>query len=156
MSYLVDPNDIEPLDAYERCDAVYGAYHIGRDDESRAEVALFFDPRWLPEPDFLRLGMWSILNRHSGRLLGLSECDFTRYSKGHCRELLQKNMVLATNLAELPTCPWAVAVVELAGPSLWPVDTALRVYTAYVGYADISWPTHFRSHITTGPDFIHQ
>ena len=47
MTFEHDADDFEPLDANERCDAVYGAYHIGRCDESRDEIALMFDTHWL-------------------------------------------------------------------------------------------------------------
>ena len=48
MMHDSHPNDIEPMDPDERCDAVYGPYHIGLEDEKSAESALFFDPFWLP------------------------------------------------------------------------------------------------------------
>ena len=47
MTFEHDADDFEPVDANERCDADYGAYHIGRCVETRDEVALMFDTHWL-------------------------------------------------------------------------------------------------------------
>ena len=47
MTFEHDADDFEPLDVNERCDAIYGAYHIGRCDETRDEIALMFDTHWL-------------------------------------------------------------------------------------------------------------
>ena len=47
MTFEHDADDFEPLDANERCDGIYGAYHIGRCDETHDEIALMFDTHWL-------------------------------------------------------------------------------------------------------------
>jgi hypothetical protein len=67
-----DLDDIEPLSALERCKQYYGAYHIGREDETRDEVALFFDAQMFPDPDFVENRLWSIINRFGGRLSALA------------------------------------------------------------------------------------
>lgn len=41
----------EPLDPHERCVSVYGAHGIGRLDETRDELALVFDTRWIARAD---------------------------------------------------------------------------------------------------------
>ena len=45
MLVYLAPNDLEPLDERERCEAAWGNYRIGRFDESRDQFALLFDPR---------------------------------------------------------------------------------------------------------------
>jgi hypothetical protein len=47
-----------------------------------------------------------------------------------------------------------IVIVELAKPASAFVDSALRAYTAYVGYGDISWPSDFRSVITANQEYL--
>lgn len=148
-----DLDDIEPLCASERCDQHYGAYHIGREDETRDEVALFFEAQLFPEPDFLTNRLWSIINRHGGRLSAFSEYAIAK-SNQHLHEPLSANIQLARSLPLNPETTLEIAVVELAKPSVEFVDSTLRSYTAYVGCSNISWPSNFRSLITAGQEYV--
>lgn len=148
MNFQLDPGDIEPWDADERFDEAYGHYHIGRDDETRDELALFFDTRLLPEPEFLDVRLWSIINRHAGRLMAFSEYACDAHSDEQLGDLWRASFRSARTPNFLPEDVLAVAVVELERSTIAAVDTALKAYSAYVGFGDISWPNHLRSIIT--------
>lgn len=154
MTFLHEPEDIEPLDAGERCDKAYGNYHIGREDESRDELALFFDTRWLPEPDFLDRKLSAIINHYDGRVIAFSEYASTEHSDEQLQELLRLNICAARSFDAVINVDLSVAVVELVKPTVAAVDTGLRAYTAYVGYGIISWPSIFRSVITARMDYV--
>lgn len=153
MAYFIDPNDFEPLDADERCDKAYGNCHIGRDDESRYEIALFFNPVWLPNPEFFQREMWSIVYHYDGRVMALSEYASAEHSNERLQELLGANIRPAKCFAVASNVSLSVAVVELAKPAIDAVDSALRAYTAYVGYGNISSPSDFRTIIAARQTF---
>lgn len=143
-----DLGDFEPLDARERCDQAYGFHHIGRDDESRDELALFFDVGWLPYPDFLEDELWSLINEIGGRVRAYSVFASPDHSAEQLQALLTRNLNRARPIVANERSPSSIAIVELARPSIFAVDTMLRAYSAYLGYADISWPSDLRSIIT--------
>lgn len=153
MHHSIEPEDLEPLDADERLDKVYGLYHIGRDDETRDELALFFDPALTPEPDFLTRRLWMIVNAHGGRLCAFSEFSSAARSHRQLEKLADASIRYARtfdgNFDSL-----CVVIVELAKPASTFLDSALRAYTAYVGYGDISWPSDFRSVITANQEYL--
>ncbi|WP_118858316.1 hypothetical protein [Sphingomonas mesophila] len=147
MNVSLEPDDIEPWDADERLDHAYGHYHIGREDETRDELALFFDTRWLPEPDFLEVRLWSIVNQNDGRFIAFSKYASDAHSDNPVGELLRAN-IRPARTPLLPEDVLTVAVVELERSAVEAVDTALQAYSAYVGFGDISWPNYLRSTIT--------
>lgn len=148
------PEDIEPLDASERCDQAYGNYHIGREDETREELALFFDTQWLPDPSFLDCGLWSIINPYGGRLMTLSEYCPGEEAALELLELLGPNFCVARSPEVAAEVALTVAVVELTKPPIEAVHTKLRAYTSYIGYGIVSWPSHFRSIITSRQVYV--
>lgn len=154
MHFFHELDDFEPLDADERCDQAYGLYHIGREDERRDEIALFFDGRWLPDPYFLKRGLWSIVNRHNGRLMAFSEYKSAEHSDEQLQRLLCENVYCMRSFDVGSDEALTVVIVELVKPAVWSVDNALRAYTSYIGYADISWPSGLRSVITARQEYI--
>lgn len=153
-TFLHDSDDFEPCDAGERCDAAYGNYHIGREDETRDELALLFDARWLPDVGFLTDGLWAIIHRNGGRLMAFSVYTSTKHSDDRLQGLLRTKVSSARSFDVVRNAPLSVAVLELARPATFAVDNALRAYTAYVGYGNISWPSDFRSIVTAEMNYL--
>lgn len=154
MSFRIDPDDIEPICATERCDQFYGPHHIGRDDETRDELALFFDAQLFPEPNFLTQRLWSIINRFGGRFCALSEYVSDEHLDHQLDQLLLWNAKMARTFDGVSKATPSVAIVELAKPTVTFVDAALRPYTAYYGYGNIGWPSTFRSIITANQQYL--
>lgn len=152
--FSIKPDDFEPFDAGERLDAVFGHYHIGRDDEKRDEVALFFDAQLYFGPVFMERTLPSIIIGHNGRMIAHSEYASPEHSEGHLDQLLRANAILARSFKVVPPFDLAVVIVELQKPAITFVDEALQSCTGYFGYGNISWPSEFRSVITANQEYI--
>jgi hypothetical protein len=78
-------------------------------------------------------------------MFAVSEYASDDYSDQQLEELLRAHTRFARSFDLVSDAALEVAVVELAKPAVQDVNTALRAYTAYVGYGNISWPSKFRS-----------
>lgn len=146
--FAIKPDDFEPLDQGERRDAVFGSHHIGREDETREEIALFFDIHWLPDASFFEWQLRSLIHHNGGRVMGFSSYQSTVYSNAQLQDFLSAIVCSARQFNVGSNDPLSVVVVELTKPTIDPVHTALKAYTAYVGHGNISCPSDFRSIVT--------
>lgn len=142
---MIDSDDLEPIDELERCDAIFGAYHIGLYDETRAELALIFDWRLLPEPGFLDKRLSSIIGRADGRIVGF--CDLASFTcaKTALDELLRNHMHDGGRLGGTPFEALVAVVTDLPKAAVVEVDLSLKAYTAYLGLGELSVPSHLRT-----------
>lgn len=154
MKISYQPDDFEPLDADERCDSAFGHYHIGREDESRSEIALLFDANWLPNPTFLSDGLWSVVNRHDGRLISSGELPSESPHLEAIVELIRANVRVPRALQIQGSADVSAVIVELSRHAIPDVDKALGIYTAYLGWGDVSYPSPFRTAINEGQQYV--
>lgn len=157
MTGLVSADDIEPLDALERCDAAYGPHHIGRFDESRAELALIFDPRWISSESPLvehQDPVWKALRSVDGHLHGWSFLGFLSPTRERDFRFLCNHLELSRSVDVDPQTYLIAAVVDLPPDAIVPLRQALDDHPSFVGYGNLSWPSDFRTIVYLALSYI--
>ena len=143
-----DADDFEPLDVSERCEAVYGPYHIGRCDESRDEIALMFDTRWLQPLDRTRTLNEQLLTIAMGLDVKLQAWGHYVSPVSPDHELyaaLRDQLCAARPFDRVIARRLFVVRLDAATNGTWELDRRLRLLKSYVGYADLSFPTTLRT-----------
>lgn len=147
MAACISADDVEPWDADERCEAACGPHHIGRFEESHAELALIFDPRgletWERETQ-LKSVSWAFLRPFNGHLHGCTVIGPTNSEE-------RISGLLFDYLEPVRPCDFgedtsvAIAVVDLPPDGVPGLHLTLANEPSYIGYANLSWPSDFRS-----------
>lgn len=148
MPFEHDADDFEPLDASERCEAAYGAYHIGRCDEGRDEIALMFDTRWLDPLDRTRALIDQLVTIAAGLDVHfeawghygspvLSDHELYAALRDQLRAARPFDRVVARRLF--------IVWLNLSGTGTWELHRRLRRLASYVGYADLRYPNTLRT-----------
>ena len=147
MDTLISADDIEPLDADERVDAAYGPYWIGRADESRAELVLLFDARWIAsdDPD-------AAIREYLLSAFGQLDAQFTHWgqmpSEGQAPDLfdtLGEHVHWVRPFDYLQQCRLHAVGIDVAQGDAGLSVTRLMHYPPYVGCGDVSWPNTLRT-----------
>ena len=141
-------DDFEPLDAIERCDAVYGAYHIGRCDESRDEIALMFDTHWLHPVDRTRTLIDQLLTAVAGldvQLEAWGHFSSPNQSDNELYAALLDQLLARRRVGRIVSARMFVVRLTLSGNATWELDRRLRQHPSYAGYADLSYPNALRT-----------
>lgn len=148
MTFEHDADDFEPLDANERCDAVYGAYHIGRCDETRNEIALMFDMHWLHPINRTQTLIYQLLTAAAGldvQLEAWGHYSSPNHSENELYGALLDQLCAARRVGRIVAARMFVVRVNLCGNATWELDRRLRQHPSYAGYADLSYPSALRT-----------
>ena len=148
MTFEHDADDFEPLDANERCDAVYGAYHIGRSDETRDEIALMFDTHWLHPNNRTRTLIEHLLKAAAGldvQLEAWGPYGSPNYSDSELYAVLLGQLCARRRVGRIVSARMLIVRLHLRDNSTWDLDRRLRQHPSYVGYADLSYPSTLRT-----------
>ena len=148
MTFEHDADDFEPVDANERCDADYGAYHIGRCVETRDEVALMFDTHWLHAVNGTQTLIEHLLKAAAGLDVQLEAWGHYRspnHSDSELYAVLLDQLCARRRVGRIVSARLLVVRLHLRDNSTWELDHRLRQHPSYVGYADLNYPTTLRT-----------
>ena len=147
MDTLISADDIEPLDADERAEAAYGPYSMGRSHESRAELVLLFDGRWIvsKDPD-------TAIREHLLSAFAQLDALFTHWGQMPLDEqapdlfnTLSEHVHWARPFDYPEQCPLRAVGVDVDRRDADVGLTRLMQYPPYVGCGDVSWPNPLRT-----------
>ena len=148
MTY--DCADFEALDPGERCWDVYGYHHIGREDESLAELALIFDTRLIDQDeygDIVRKHLLSCLVGFNPRFTHWGVYESSKHTDDELRAAFNANVWTKLSFGYGSCEDLFVIVIDVTceGGAVAAIDQRLEAYAPYIGYADISWPNALRT-----------
>ena len=125
MTFEHDADDYEPLDANERCEAVYGAYHIGRCDETRDEIALMFDTHWLHPNNRTQTLIDQLLTAAAGldvQLEAWGHFSSPDHSDNELYAVLLDQLCARRRVGRIVSARLFVVRLNLCGSATWELD----------------------------------